>query len=65
MDCGGKFPWYVMDFDHVLGKKKFEMSKGQGHMRGIKKMMEEIAKYDLVCANCHRITGWKRQHHEN
>ena len=52
-DCGHKFPTYVMDFDHVRGEKSFNISRGRGH--SIKKLKEEIAKCDIVCANCHRI----------
>lgn len=52
-DCHHKFPPCVMDFDHVRGKKKF----GVGHLysHSYKDIRKEIAKCDVVCANCHRI----------
>jgi len=60
MDCGGKFPPECMDFDHVRGEKLFSIAacvsggKSQAHL------LVEIAKCDLVCANCHRIRTRKR-----
>jgi hypothetical protein len=53
VDCGVQYPYYVMDFDHVRGEKRFALSQHQA--RGLKLIDEEIAKCDLVCANCHRI----------
>ncbi len=47
-----------MDFDHVHGKKLFTI--GSGIVRALKKVMNEIAKCDLVCANCHRVRTYKR-----
>lgn len=52
-DCGKKYPYYVMDFDHVNGTKVGNIS----HMvqSGVtKKIKEEIDKCEIVCANCHR-----------
>lgn len=51
-DCGGSFPPVCMDFDH-RGDKKFNL--GQYGKRSIETLMAEIAKCDVVCANCHRI----------
>lgn len=51
-DCGIKYHPYVMDFDHVRGKKVAAISKL--HYRDINILLEEIAKCDVVCANCHR-----------
>lgn len=59
VDCGGIFPPECMDFDH-LGGKKFQI--GQSHSSfPWKVVLEEIAKCELVCANCHRIRT-KRRH---
>ena len=54
-DCGQRFPLCVMDFDHVRGNKLFSLGHANG--KGITEEMvyAEIAKCDLVCANCHRI----------
>jgi hypothetical protein len=51
-DCGQRFPHYVMDLDHRRGKKEFQL--GQGLRKSERRIMEEISKCDVVCANCHR-----------
>jgi hypothetical protein len=58
-DCGLSFPWYVMDFDHVRGKK-FNVSRATSDMRSIESIREEVAKCDVVCSNCHRIRTFTR-----
>lgn len=60
MDCGVKYPYYVMDFDHRDPKtKKFNLSLvGQ---RSMKSVLEEIAKCDLVCSNCHRARTHRKR----
>ena len=58
-DCGIQYPYYVMDFDHVRGEK----IKAVGHLSwnaGLKRILAEIAKCDLVCSNCHRERTQKR-----
>jgi len=57
-DCGNKFPPECMDFDHVKGKKTGSIY--QLYMASLQKLNEELAKCDLVCANCHRIRTRKR-----
>lgn len=53
IDCKRTFGWWVMDFDHVRGKKCFDLSLA--HRRsGKHKALLEAAKCDIVCANCHR-----------
>jgi formate-dependent nitrite reductase cytochrome c552 subunit len=59
LDCGGTFPPYVLDFDHREGETKvFNVSKG--YRRSKAETLAEMAKYDLVCANCHRIRTFSR-----
>ena len=53
-DCRKKYPHFVMDFDHARGEKKFNISSGV-HKCSMEELQIEIAKCDLVCANCHRI----------
>lgn len=55
-DCGGLFPPCVMDFDHVRGKKLFDV--GNGRSRSEAAIAEEIAKCEVICANCHRLRTW-------
>jgi len=65
-DCRIQFPHYVTDFDHVesRGTKINNVSKliNSGSTKQVK---EEIAKCDLVCANCHRIRTYNRRSDEN
>lgn len=54
MDCGGVFPVVCMDFDHRPGTEK-KFSIGGSGPWSESAMREEIAKCDVVCANCHRV----------
>ena len=58
VDCGNTFPPCAMDFDH-RGNKLDSVSRLVSNGFSINKIMEEIAKCDLVCANCHRIRTHK------
>lgn len=51
VDCGEDDP-LVLEFDH-LRDKKFAISRGIRD-RGWQDVLDEIAKCDVVCANCHR-----------
>lgn len=57
-DCGVSYPPYVMDFDHVRGTKKMSVSRIT--LWGWKELLEEVAKCELVCANCHRLRTLSR-----
>lgn len=61
MDCGVQHPWYVMDYDHIRGKKSFNLSISAQRRYGLNKIKEEIAKCDVVCANCHRKRTFNKQ----
>ena len=54
-DCGKKFPFYVMDFDHRDPKKKLMGIPQLVANCSKKKLLAEIKKCDIVCSNCHRI----------
>lgn len=61
-DCGNKFPACVMDFDHKE-QKEFDISAAvRARGLSIGRILREIEKCDLVCANCHRIRTNKRLH---
>jgi hypothetical protein len=62
-DCGRTYPPYVMDFDHRPGEKEcFHISAiGSQGMRSWKSILAEIAKCDVVCANCHRERTYQRR----
>lgn len=52
-DCKRNYPSWIMDFDHRDGSsKKKNVSQIVDH--SLKQALEEIAKCDLVCSNCHR-----------
>ncbi len=59
MDCESIFPFCVMDFDHRPEEvKKFILSANTSNRatpERLAKVMKEIDKCDLVCANCHRV----------
>jgi hypothetical protein len=60
MDCGFQYPHYVMDFDHRPGvEKKFQMGS-LSKVPSMEALKEEIAKCDIVCANCHRHRTFMR-----
>jgi hypothetical protein len=52
MDCGVTFPSEQMTFDHVRGVKKFNLGDSLGR-RTHKQVMEEVAKCEIVCRDCH------------
>ena len=57
-DCRQKFHPACMDFDHLYGKEQaISMIRG----RSIEKILKEISKCELVCANCHRLRTFKRK----
>lgn len=59
-DCGVQYPPYVMDFDHRdPTEKSFTISAGAS--RSVEQVIAEIAKCDVVCANCHRIRTWAQE----
>lgn len=61
-DCGKTFPYYVMQFDHVEGEKKFTIGGGGVMCHGLDALIEEIVKCDVVCANCHCIRSFAKAH---
>jgi hypothetical protein len=55
------YPPFVMDFDHVSGDKIDDICNLRRKTANWWKILEEIEKCDLVCANCHRArTHYRR-----
>lgn len=53
--CEQIYPPYVMDWHHRdPSLKSFQISRAI-HITSTAKILTEIAKCDLYCANCHRI----------
>ena len=59
-DCGGVFHPYAMEFDHLPGLGKTRDVARMMVISSWKKVLAEIAKCELVCANCHRVRTFKR-----
>ena len=58
MDCGVEYPPYVMDFDHRDPKDKDFTISANVRSKSLETLRQEIAKCDVVCANCHRERTW-------
>lgn len=50
-DCNVKYPYYVMQFDHVRGIKRNTISRMLSNSLTV--FMREVEKCEVVCANCH------------
>ncbi len=61
-DCGKNYPFYVMHFDH-LRDKKFNI--GSKNSISFNKLLNEINKCEIVCANCHAERTYKRKKTRN
>ena len=61
-DCKRRFHHSAMDFDHVVGSKESNISLLVNTAYSLKKVKREIAKCEIVCANCHRVRTWHRAH---
>lgn len=57
-DCGLFYPPYVMQYDHLDSSTK---EFGIATLPSKERIIEEIAKCELVCANCHAIRTHNRR----
>ena len=44
VDCGEKYPYYMLDLDHITNDKKFNLSSYRNHTSDIDIIKNEIAK---------------------
>lgn len=59
-DCGYNAHAEALDFDHLPGtEKKFTIANNT--RRSQSELMAEIAKCEVVCANCHRVRTKERR----
>lgn len=59
-DCEEEYPYYMLDFDHLPGSsKKFNIGT-TSNTTSMAALEEEIAKCEIVCANCHRHRTFMR-----
>ncbi len=55
-DCERNFKPFQMDFDHRdPSSKSFRITCGRAMLMSTARVLAEVAKCDIVCANCHRI----------
>lgn len=59
VDCGYNAHGAALDFDHMPGVEKL-FSIGNNTNATKKATLAEIAKCEVVCANCHRIRTYQR-----
>lgn len=59
-DCGNEYPSCCMEFDHVRGIKISNVSVLFTRAASKKRILDEVAKCELVCANCHAIRTHNR-----
>ena len=63
VDCGTRKPYPEMyDFDHMPGTAKVRSIAACLTSGTLEQMIAEIAKCEVVCANCHRIRTRRRPH---
>lgn len=53
--CGYDKDAKALDFHHTLGDKEFNISMGIVRFLAKDRVLEEIKKCQVLCANCHRI----------
>lgn len=61
-DCRADLPHYVMQYDHIGDDKEAAVARLVSGCSSIARIDAEIAKCELVCANCHAIRTWNRMH---
>lgn len=59
-DCHQEYPPYVLDWDHLPGTIKLYNVAKLRTLGSKSLVLAEIAKCELVCANCHRIRTYQR-----
>lgn len=61
-DCSHKHPWYVMEFDHLHGRAAVgDITIARVVSTGsVSRVKREMAKCELVCANCHKARTHRR-----
>ena len=60
MDCGVCYPFWIMQFDHRDPSKKDFTIGSEGRQFSEQKVKDEMAKCDVVCANCHKDREYTR-----
>ena len=60
-DCRNHYPHYVLEFDHRPEENKIDVVYRVLRNYGPEAAWNEVAKCDVVCANCHKIRTYQRE----
>ena len=60
-ECGNSFPSIVMDFHHINPATKFKGVSQLATQGSLIRMLKEIEKCILLCANCHRLRTYEEK----
>lgn len=60
-DCAISYPPYVMQFDHFGEDKDRDVASLAGATVSLARLKAEIAKCQVVCANCHAERTYRRR----
>jgi len=52
-DCKEDHPYWMLEFDHIRNKN-FNLSQFRSFTTDLSRIIEEVEKCDVVCANCHK-----------
>lgn len=63
-DCGYRDHPDALEFDHLPGTVKL-FNIGDLKLHSLKKLHDEMAKCEVICANCHRVRTSSRRNAEN
>lgn len=61
-DCRNRYPHYVLEFDHRPEFRKIDGVYRVLRNYGPDAAWAEVAKCDVVCANCHKVRTYQREH---
>jgi hypothetical protein len=60
-DCRNHYPHYVLEFDHMPEFQKIDVVYRVLRNYGEEMAWKEVAKCQVVCANCHKIRTYERE----
>lgn len=61
IDCGYKAHPRALDFDHIGTDKTCDVGRMMHNRTAWTLILAEIAKCEVVCANCHRVRTYERE----
>lgn len=61
-DCGQRYPHPAMTFDHLPGFVKCGPVNLVARNGSWAALRAEVAKCEVVCANCHNVREWNKGH---